>query len=505
MDRCYEKFLRLGIDLAPLGIERRADNTPYDCTPKGADILGWAGVDGIHFCRVRGFGARIFAVSPMNSAPDHIHLIAEDFEHLLRLLLACGDAAALEQAWQWDAAQFAAFLEEYPPDAAQKDVLDAIRTGTGLTPLPEPWAYLDGLNRSFDYRRLRYSEDFAPFEPAAPAPAPWRVCFEGGFSTQRGRAGAELPLGARFSWAGRQWLVPAAYLCAKGLVLDLCMRVEAEAMRAFAEKWGLCAENDDAARFSPEERAQIELENPLCINVRPRLTANGKPLSACRGYAGVYWPEGGACDAEEAAVAAHYGLDAEAAWLVMRHCFPWNGRRPSALRTLTLELRAEPAAVPGPRFTVRAPGETAALTLPDGSACTLRVVSLEPQTLPMSAPKAARWFYPRYFTCMTYTLSPEPAGRFTLTDCAEADQPLEIKPSEEAPAAACIGIIGGADGPTAIVFGGKGAEGCRAACSAPHFEPVEGAITWRVTVYEERFPAITCSLFKREPNPTVCV
>ena len=167
MDRCYEKFLRLGIDLAPLGIERRAENEPYYCTPKGADILGWAGVDGIHFCRVRGFGTRIFAVSPMNSAPDHIHLIAEDFEHLLRLLLACGDAAALEQAWQWNAAQFAAFLEEYPPDAAQKGVLDAIRTATGLTPLPEPWAYLDGLNRSFDYRRLRYSEDIAPFEPAA--------------------------------------------------------------------------------------------------------------------------------------------------------------------------------------------------------------------------------------------------------------------------------------------------------------------------------------------------
>ena len=39
MDRCYEKFLRLGIDLAPLGIERRADNAPYDCTPKGADIF----------------------------------------------------------------------------------------------------------------------------------------------------------------------------------------------------------------------------------------------------------------------------------------------------------------------------------------------------------------------------------------------------------------------------------------------------------------------------------
>ena len=50
MDRTFQKFLRSGIDLSPLGVERREENTPYFCTPKGASIFGWAGVDGIHFC-----------------------------------------------------------------------------------------------------------------------------------------------------------------------------------------------------------------------------------------------------------------------------------------------------------------------------------------------------------------------------------------------------------------------------------------------------------------------
>ena len=50
MDKVFQKFLRSGIDLSPVGVERREDNNPYFCTPKGASIFGWAGVDGIHFC-----------------------------------------------------------------------------------------------------------------------------------------------------------------------------------------------------------------------------------------------------------------------------------------------------------------------------------------------------------------------------------------------------------------------------------------------------------------------
>ena len=63
MDKTFEKFLRSGIDLSLIGIERREDNASYFCTPKGASIFGWAGVDGIHYCFVRGFGGMVFAVS----------------------------------------------------------------------------------------------------------------------------------------------------------------------------------------------------------------------------------------------------------------------------------------------------------------------------------------------------------------------------------------------------------------------------------------------------------
>lgn len=95
MDKTFEKFLRSGIDLSLIGIERREDNASYFCTPKGASIFGWAGVDGIHYCFVRGFGGMVFAVSPMNSAPDFVHPIARDFEDFLRLLLACGDVSSI--------------------------------------------------------------------------------------------------------------------------------------------------------------------------------------------------------------------------------------------------------------------------------------------------------------------------------------------------------------------------------------------------------------------------
>ncbi|MFR7637352.1 MAG: hypothetical protein ACLUYZ_08425 [Lachnospiraceae bacterium] len=79
MDKAFQKFLRSGIDLSPVGVERREDNNPYFCTPKGASIFGWAGVDGIHFCFIRGFGGMVFAVSPMNSAPDFVHPVSKDF------------------------------------------------------------------------------------------------------------------------------------------------------------------------------------------------------------------------------------------------------------------------------------------------------------------------------------------------------------------------------------------------------------------------------------------
>ncbi len=43
----YNKFKKLDIDFSQLGLGQ-GDNSPYFCTPKGAKIIGWAGIDGIH-------------------------------------------------------------------------------------------------------------------------------------------------------------------------------------------------------------------------------------------------------------------------------------------------------------------------------------------------------------------------------------------------------------------------------------------------------------------------
>ena len=62
----------------------------------------------------------------MNSAPDFVHPLARNFADFLRLLLACSDEAALEQAWMWDEAQFEAFLQDNPPTQEQQRTLSEL-------------------------------------------------------------------------------------------------------------------------------------------------------------------------------------------------------------------------------------------------------------------------------------------------------------------------------------------------------------------------------------------
>ncbi len=61
----------------------------------------------------------------MNSAPDFVHPLANNFEDFLRLLLACSDSAALEQAWMWDKAQFEAFAGQPSNAGSAKNAIRA--------------------------------------------------------------------------------------------------------------------------------------------------------------------------------------------------------------------------------------------------------------------------------------------------------------------------------------------------------------------------------------------
>ena len=294
MEWTYRNFTKKSIDLAPLGFEKGAGDETYFCTPKGAKIIGWAGVDGIHYCLIRGFGEMVFAVSPMNVAPNYVHPLARTFSDFLRLLLACGNCDALEQAWQWDEAQFQAFLVENLPTQEQRAVLGQLAQQTGLTPMDQPWQYLHELQTGFAYNKIKYTEDYYDpgMNPDAQQPsAKWEVSFDGGFwGSRQGHPGKELPIHKEFDWAGHHWVIPSIYLCGKGVVVDFCMQVEPADICDFMEKWTLSPENEVEQHFTQEQQMKLDLDNPMRVEFHSLLHLNGKELCSTHGYGTSYNP-----------------------------------------------------------------------------------------------------------------------------------------------------------------------------------------------------------------------
>lgn len=508
MDKAYNNFLKLGIDLACVGIVTGGDESAYFCTPKGASIIGRAGVDGIHYCRVRGFGNMIFAVSPMNGAPDYVHPIAGDFEALLRLLLACGDAAALEQAWQWNEEQFNAFLAENPPTEEMKAVLSEVGERLSLSPMENPWQYIHSLQESFDYSKIKYTGDISDpdMNAAAKISAPeWKVYFDGSFfgSHGKGRAGKEIRIGKQFEWAGRHWLIPAAYSCGKGLVVDFCIRVAAEEIRSFKKKWNLSYENPFGEHLTREQQMKMEYDNPMSLHFTPRLELNGRKLKASRGSAVNYdpcLPDGVVCELEAKWIIDHYGLDTDFGWVIWRWYFPWESKRRPEIKTLSLTMEQRPESIPGPRFKIRAPGDSFSFVHPiSRTEYTLTVQESEQQTLPENSFSSDGWSYPTHYTAMSYTLSPE-SESITINDCESGDKPRKIAPSEDQSphSAACVCFIGGADGPTVVVSGESRQSKLRSAFSSLYFEPVQHDIEWRVIFHEKRFEDFSIMLISTD-------
>lgn len=503
MRHTYRAFLKKGIDLAPLGIEKWADDIAYFCTPRGARIIGGAGVDGIHYCFVQGFGEMVFAVSPMNPAPHYVHPLASDFLDFLRLLLACEDSAALEQAWQWDREQFETFLRENPATKEQRAVLAQITEQMGLSPMENPWQYLRELQDSFDYSQIKYTEEFYDLDmnPDAPQQTPeWNVYFEGSFweCCNRTRPGKELVVQAEFEWAGHHWLIPSAYICGKGLVVDFCMRVEPSDIRAFMEKWDLSLENEASREFSEDEQMQVELDNPMRLDFDSVLWLNGRELKQRRGCGISYNPclPPETVDYESKLALDHYGLDTNFGWMIWRYSYPWVTKSPSKLRTLAVSMIQEKVLIPGPHFTVSRPGDTVTFSY-RGQEHLLMVLEYEAQTADINSTADAGTEYPEHYVAMTYTVTPElPDGVMTLADCDDGDRPRQTPCAPDQPKStlgvAMIGFIGGVDGPASTLAGEKQGK-LRAACSSLHFAPVED-VEWRIIFHEKQFEDMTLEL-----------
>ncbi len=501
MTTTYERYLKLNIDGSRIGLEHGESESNYFCAPKGARVIGWAGVDGIHYCFVRGFGEMVFAVSPMNTPGNNVHPIARDFMDFLRLLLACGDAAVLEQVYCWDQTRFDAFLQDNSLTAEQQAVLDDIREKLLLAPMEQPFAYIKELQANFDYSRIKYTKNYYEWVPVMPKIPEWKVYFDGNFWGHHGRerAGKEITLDKQFVWDDEVWHIPAIYACSKGLVLDFCVQIPAERIRSFMDKWNLSIKNDET-NFTDEQQLQTDAENPLSIKINPKVVLNGTILSdyhAC----GVSWnpclPEGNGLKAKS--VAQHYGLDPAYGWVIWRAAYPWAKKHKPQITTLSVTLVQKPVAVSGPHFHVSVPGEHIAFAHPTtGTQHTLTVQEYEQHKMSHEYFENQDYEFPTHYTVMSYTLSPVlPDSAFTVIDCVRSDQPRQKSTNPNEPqtssSVCAVGIIGCADGPTAIVFGGSDQGKLHTACSALHFKPVDD-VEWRMVFHEKRREDVTVEL-----------
>ena len=456
MRRGYERFLRTGINLAPLGVAPGGE--PYFCTPRGYSMIGSEGVDGVHYCFVRGYGETVFAVSPESAGPERVRAVARDFSDFLRLLLACGHGAAIEQCPHMTRAQFDAYLAENPVTDGQRAVLDEIAAALSLEPTPDPWAYIHGLQEGFDYGKIKYLEPEAAAEPAREAEADGAACFEPG-----GEPGIELPLNYRFEALGWRWTVAALVVCPEGLVLRLAREVAPEDFAAFMARCGLSFE-DAGRKYSAAERMRIEAENPLGFDFDAALLLNGERLESS-GSSGSGWISLDGAKHGPDSFLARYGLDPSRCWSFRSIRYIAPGLAPEDVRRLSLSLKPNPVDLPGEPFIARE-GEVIELIHPvTGEKYALSVDEIRPERLDL---RDDDYIYPKCCRVLRYTLTPD-TDALLLRDVSEGD-PARRRDGKEG-FAGTIGVFGLSSG------------GGHTAHSALRFEmppEVEWLPVWRV-------------------------
>jgi len=198
MTSLYQKFRKLPINFSTIGLEQEPATSDYFCTPKGAEIIGWAGVDGIHYCFIEGFGEMVFAVSPCNLPGDYVHPLAESFEDFLRLMLMCSGLDAMEQLHGWNKDTFETYMTESRVSIEQKELFAVIEEELHLEPMDFPFEYIKNLQRRFNYKSIPWKEEYWEYVPEetdteevcrnageeeaeCKQELPWHVCFGEGF------------------------------------------------------------------------------------------------------------------------------------------------------------------------------------------------------------------------------------------------------------------------------------------------------------------------------------
>jgi len=464
----YQKFQKLPLDFASLGLEQGEERSEYFCTPRGARVIGWAGVDGIHYCFVRGFGEMVFAVCPMNLPGEYVRPVAGDFTDFLRLLLACRHASALDQAPMWkERAGLEAFVAQIDPPPA----LAMIREKFSLEPMEDPWGYMKELREKTDLSGLQFPPEYAqyvPEESKTPVKPDWKVYFGGGFfdAPAGRRPGKEFRTGTVFEADGRKWVIPGVYSCTGGLVMDLAIRVEQEELWAF---------------LMGKTR-----NNPLSMDALPDMQLTVDGMTASFKHAGGLWwvPDAFAADrffADKQGewIVDHYGLDPDCGWNFYRVSFRWE-KKPRSIRTLELSLVKEPERSYLPIKPTES-GQQIELVNPfTGVNHVLTVLNLEDGRLAEQDCVREDMEIPPHYRQMTWSMEPVlPKDQVTIIDQNRGDQPRIIQRLGEDFSGAAILFS------SAVNISPDSGDNERISRSSLHFSPPD-EVRWTVVFREER-------------------
>ena len=162
-----QRLLALQADLSTIGLEQ-SENTPYFCTPEGAEYVGWIGCDGVHFILLPG-DERIYCVDPsMGGEGTFVLPVADNLREFLSFVLFCRDANPISQIYWLEEERFRSMLQE---DAAacwegcedfkaqKAATLTAIADAFDLEPR-DPYEAVKTMQAAFDPSALVFSDEY---------------------------------------------------------------------------------------------------------------------------------------------------------------------------------------------------------------------------------------------------------------------------------------------------------------------------------------------------------
>ncbi len=319
----------------------------------------------------------------------------------------------------------------------------------------------------------------------------------------KGRAGRKVELHQSFEWDGYPWLIPAAYLCSKGLVLDFCKQIPKQRIQSLMDRW---EEKAKQKQISQEEHELLEFENPMGDLIHFKASMNGRiaeGISMCS----VCWNPLLQKEAQEAKevneLVEEYQCDQEQGWQFTRAAIPWPYKRRPEKVSLTLNIKPYTLPYPcGQHFTVSMEDSSRQILVThpvSNNQYTLYISGMQSEELPEKTfQRLGSYEFPKHFVRLGYHFDQESAySEFTINDCVQSDRPRPI-PVQEGEAvsydcAASVGIIGGVSAAFTLEQEQESQLREQYAISSLHFEPVQ-QVEWRISALIKRGEEIALEL-----------